>query len=271
MKNILILVPLLFSGKMTLMPEHAGRLVLAFLSFSLMSSAVYIINDIKDREKDAKHPRKCHRPLASGAVGLAAACVLLALLIVVATILSVCLSLLSTWMVILVLFLYFVLNLGYSIHLKHVPVIEVAILASGFLIRVLYGGYATDIEVSAWLYLTVLSASFYMGLGKRRNEFEQHSDNDTRRVLKQYSRRFLDRNMYMFLSLTICFYSLWAMEHGSWALASVPVVMIACMRYSLIVEEGGDGDPTEVILSDKLLLVISAGYVIYMITSLYLV
>lgn len=270
-KNILILVPLLCSGRFMTTTDQLFVVTLAFISFSLVSSSIYIINDIKDKETDARHPWKCHRPIASGTVSISNAIILSAVLASISIGLSVYLSVQSSWAVTGVLLIYLILNLAYSLYLKHVPIIEIAILSSGFLLRVLYGGFATGIEVSAWLYLTVLSFSFYMGLGKRRNEFQKHAQRETRKVLSNYSQRFLDRNMYMFLALTICFYSLWTKEQGNWALASVPIVMLSCMRYSLMVENESDGDPIEVILNDKWLLFMGGFYAFYMFAALYLI
>ena len=270
-KNVLILVPLLCSGKLMATPDQLFIVSLAFISFSLISSSIYIVNDIQDKERDVRHPRKCRRPIASGTVSISHAIILSSVLAILSIGLSIYLSVQSSWAVTAVLLIYFILNLAYSLYLKHVPIIEIAILSSGFLLRVLYGGFATGIEVSSWLYLTVLSFSFYMGLGKRRNEFEKHSQRETRKVLSNYSQRFLDRNMYMFLALTICFYSLWTKEQGNWALASVPIVMLSCMRYSLMVENESDGDPIEVILNDKWLLFLGGFYAVYMFAALYLI
>lgn len=240
-----------------------------FFSFSLVSSSIYVLNDILDCKSDAQHPKKRLRPVASGAVGVISALCISVILGIVGLALSAYVSIFTSWEVFAVLGIYFLLNLGYCIYLKGVPIIEVAILSSGFLLRVLYGGFVSATEVSSWLYLTVLSFSFYMGLGKRRNEFEKTPARETRIVLKQYSRRFLDRNMYMFLALSVCFYSLWAMEQGRWSLWSVPIVMLGCMRYSLIVEGSSDGDPVEVLTSDKLLLTLGVGYVLYMMAFMY--
>ena len=271
-KNILIAVPLVCSGTFGADAHRSTWLLLvAIASFCLISSSVYILNDVVDYEKDIKHPKKRMRPIARGIVGVPLALVLAMGLLAAAVALGVYVSLLSSWAALVVLVLYFAMNLSYSFFLKHVPVIEVAILASGFLLRVLFGGFATGIEVSSWLYLTVLSVSFYLGLGKRRNELDIHSVDITREVLKQYNRRFLDRNMYMFLALSICFYSLWAMEQGHKALLSVPMVMILCMRYSLIVEGSSDGDPVDVILGDKFLLGLGAIYSVYMIAVFYVI
>lgn len=270
-KNILILVPLLCSGQLMTTSNHLFVVSLAFLSFSLISSSIYIVNDIQDKETDARHPQKRFRAIASGAVKTSKAITLSVVLAIVAIGLSVYISIQSSWAVASVLLTYFIINIAYSLGLKHVPIIEIAILASGFLLRVLYGGFATGIEVSSWLYLTVLSFSFYMGLGKRRNELEKHTQRETRKVLSNYSQRFLDRNMYMFLAITICFYSLWTKEQGNWALASVPIVMLSCMRYSHLIENESDGDPIEVILNDKCLLFMGGFYAVYMFTALYLI
>jgi len=143
--------------------------------------------------------------------------------------------------------------------LKNVPIMDIAILVSGFLIRVIYGGVICNIEVSNWLYLTVMAISFYMGLGKRRNEIIKQGT-ESRKVLKFYNYEFLDKNMYMSLAITIVFYSLWCMDIGAVSnsliniIWTVPLVLIICMKYSLDIEGDSLGDPVDVILSDKLLL-----------------
>ena len=270
-KNILILVPLLCSGQLMTTQDYLLVGIVGVLSFSLMSSSIYIVNDIQDKETDARHPQKRFRAIASGTVSISKAITLSVVLAIVAIGLSIYLSVQSSWAVATVLLIYFILNMAYSLSLKHVPIVEIAILSSGFLLRVLYGGFATGIEVSSWLYLTVLSFSFYMGLGKRRNELEKHAQRETRKVLSNYSQRFLDRNMYMFLALTLCFYSLWAKEQGNWALASVPIVILSCMRYSHLIENESNGDPIEVILNDKVLFFMGVFYAVYMFTVFYLI
>ncbi len=157
-KNILVLLPLICSGQML----HWGRLsdgILAFLAFSFLASAIYCINDIRDREKDRLSPTKCTRPVASGAVSVPGAMVCCGVLLVL-TVLCGYLAAGFTWTAWLCLGAYFVLNLCYSMGLKNVPLVDIAILVSGFLLRMLYGGIATDIEPSKWLCLTVIALSF---------------------------------------------------------------------------------------------------------------
>lgn len=256
-KNILIFVPLFFStNQFDLHEIHCAGL--GFIAFSLTASVIYIINDLKDVEKDRLHPVKRHRPIASGAIGereaqtAAFVCLLLSFFV----------TLLGDMQgSILYLLLYLVLNIAYSSGLKDRPIVDIILLSSGFLIRILYGAYITDIEVSQWLYLTVLSGAVFLGLGKRRNEL-QRSSGEGRPVLKYYSRDFLNNNMYLFLSLTNIFYALWAVSKEEWAMMwTVPLVMVIFLQYSMRIEGESDGDPIEVISHDKLLLGLIAIYI----------
>jgi len=162
------------------------------------------------------------------------------------------------------------LNVLYSKKLKDVPIVDVVILVSGFLIRLMYGGVVTNVVISRWLYLTVIMVSFYMGLGKRRNELgKEKSENNTRRVLKYYNYAFLDKNMYLSLGLAEAFYALWAIDSPQQELLwTVPLIIIIGMKYSLNIEGESDGDPVEVILKDKYLWVLG---LIYMILVAYII
>lgn len=265
-KNFLIYIPLIFSKRLFTAGDITVIMLLGFISFGIISSVIYILNDIADKKKDAQHPIKCKRPIASGVVSISTAWFLVTLLGGAGISLSVWVASCTSWWSLVVILAYLLLNIGYSTGLKRVPIIEIGILSSGFLLRILYGGYVSGVEVSDWLYLTVLSMSLYLGLGKRRNELERHSYSETREVLAHYNRRFLDRNMYMFLSSGICFYSLWAIGQHSAMLWSVPFVMIISMRYSLVVESGSEGDPVDVVLNDYMLQgmgTIYFGYIIY--------
>ena len=165
-KNFLVFVPLFFGGEM-LSISKMGTACLGFLAFSAISSAIYILNDLQDIEKDRKHPTKCKRPLASGRIKKEAALVMLGVCICFAAMISV---LLGSPTSVIYLALYFALNVAYSMGLKNKPIIDVVILASGFVLRIYYGGAITGIQISTWLFLVVAVGSLYMGLGKRRNE-----------------------------------------------------------------------------------------------------
>lgn len=271
-KNLLVFAALACSGKLFDFRKLAIA-ASAFLAFCMVSSAVYIINDICDREKDAKHPTKCKRPIAAGTVSVKAACVLTALLLVIA---AVCNSFTFHLSSTALLLGYLVLNLAYSFRLKHIPIVDVAILVAGFLIRIVYGAIVTDITISAWLYLTVIASAFYFALGKRRNELRQTGDDETRPVLKAYPMKFLDMNMGMCLTLTNVFYALWSIDEKTTAsyqtehlFFTVPIVLLITMKYSLDIEGDSDGDPVEVLLHDKLLLSLVILYLVIMLVILY--
>lgn len=270
-KNLLVFAPLIFSMNLLniklLVPSLFG-----FIAFCLISSLVYIINDIKDVEKDKLHPTKCNRPIASGAVKIPVACGIAAVLFVLAMLFNYLAGFSLDSMAYLLT--YLMLNIAYSFGFKDKPIIDIAILSSGFLLRVLYGSAVTEIEVSNWLYLTVISAAFYFSLGKRRNEVKKlGDDSNTRNVLKFYSKEFLDKNMYVFLALVNVFYALWSMDVDSnstiplvW---TVPIVMLICMKYSLSIENDSDGDPVEVLLHDKTLIILCLIYACAMFVMLY--
>ena len=167
------------------------------------------------------------------------------------------------------------MNIAYSFGLKNIPIIDILILSIGFLLRVFYGAIILSLNVSNWLYLTILSISFYLGLGKRRNEIDKSKN--SRKVLEQYNRNFLDKNMYMCLALTIMFYSLWCVDPinsskfsgVNYLLFTVPIVMIICMKYSLNIEGDSFGDPVDVVFSDKVILTLIALYGVCLLFLLY--
>ncbi len=271
-KNILVLIPLACSGQF-FSREKLIPSIYAFLSFCFISSAIYFINDIRDIEKDRNHPVKRSRPIAAGQISVKSAVVFTALLTAAAIVFNVlCFNLYAS----LLLILYFAINLGYSFGLKNVPLLDIAILAAGFLIRALYGSVITGIQISNWLYLVIISAAFYLGLGKRRNESAKHTEDETRKVIKKYPFAFLDNNMYVCMALIFVFYSLWTVDektiavyHSNNLIWTVPIVMLIFMKYSLTVEGKSDGDPVEVLVHDKALLGLCSLYVIIMFLLLY--
>ena len=273
-KNMLVFLPLIFSGQLFRFDQML-LCVYAFLAFSLLSSAVYILNDIMDVENDRRHSVKRNRPIASGAVSIKKAWITAVILCALTAAITFFAFPLKGfhWAFLLI---YLILNIAYSAGLKNYPIIDVTILSSGFIIRLLFGSLATGIVTSNWLYLTVLAMSFYLVFGKRRNEKRQQKE-DTRKVLELYSYEFLDKFMFLFLGLTITFYSLWTIGFSTNAGAgnnalvwTVPLVVIICMKYSLNLEGDSEGDPVDVVLSDKLLLGLVGLYVLIIAGIIYL-
>lgn len=246
---------------------------IAFAAFSFVSSAVYVINDIRDRERDARHPTKCSRPIASGEISIPKACGLVFILLIAALGCNAAIFHISST---LLLLLYLVLNFAYSFGLKNVPLVDVSILTAGFMIRVMYGAGVTEISISNWLYLTVITLAFFFSFGKRRNELLRVNNGETREVLQRYSSGFLDKIMYMCLGLANTFYALWCTDAhttqfygGTSIIFTVPLVLLITMRYSMDIEGDSDGDPVEVLLHDKFLLILFGLYLTVMFFILY--
>ena len=276
LKNVLIFLPLVFSGEL-LDIHNLTNCIVGFIIFSFTSSIVYIINDIKDIENDEKHPIKKKRPLPLGTVSKEEAIILALVLGVIAITLSIFVIGYERIIAIMLLLLYLAINVAYSFGLKKKPIVDIVILVAGFLIRVLYGAVITDIELSNWLYLTVISGAFYMGLGKRRNEILKQGDK-SREVLKCYTKDFLDKNMYVCVALCIVFYSLWCVDPttllktgNNLLIWTVPVIMIILMKYSLDIEGDSYGDPVDVIVNDKILLLIVLIYALFMFGIIYII
>lgn len=272
-KNLLVFAALACSGQLFNL-EMLISGIAAFVAFCMVSSIVYIVNDIRDKEKDQKHPTKSKRPIAAGTVSVKNAWVLVAILLIIAV---VCNGIAFFTTSTLLLLLYLVLNLMYSFGLKNIPLVDIAILVAGFLIRILYGAFVTGITISNWLYLTVIALSFYFALGKRRNELNHIKSGKTRQVLKDYPLNFLDKNMGMCLTLANVFYALWSMDektktfyNNDYLILTVPIVLLITLKYSLNVEGESDGDPVEVLLHDKILLALCVIYLAIMFMILYL-
>lgn len=272
LKNLLIFLPLLFSGNL-FQAEMLLNTMVGFIAFSLAASTIYIINDLRDVESDRLHEIKSKRPIASGAVSIGSAKVLALILVIMSLFLNylACGTRALAWVIILA---YICLNLMYSLGLKNIPLLDISILVSGFLLRVIYGSAITSVIISNWLYLTVISLSFYLALGKRRNEIKKHGN--IRQVSQFYNQNFLDRNMYVCLGLTIAFYALWCVDPVTMAMHStnnmiwtVMLVLIICMKYSLQVEGDSQGDPVDVFLGDKALIGLAISYALIMFIIIY--
>ena len=277
LKNGLVFLPLFFSANL-FDKKLLVNTIYAFVIFSLISSIVYIINDLNDIEKDKEHPIKCKRPIASGNVSKKGATTTILLFAFISFIFMYILhNSINNVFIYTLPIIYLLLNILYSVDLKNIPIIDVAILVSGFVFRVMYGGIATNIEVSRYLYLMIIFGAFFMGFGKRRNEIIKNGDK-SRKVLSHYNKDFLDKNMYVALALAVVSYTLWCVDPttierigNNYVFWTIPLLMIILQLYSLNIEGNSYGDPIEVILNDKKLLVAIFIYVIVMGGLLYFV
>lgn len=250
-KNILVFFPMFFGGSFF---DASFWIVaaLGFFSFCFVSSSIYIINDISDVEKDRVHPEKKKRPIASGEVSVRLAAFISAMCMALSAALFCIMAARSKGSPVIalcLLLIYCVMNIAYSRGLKNIPIMDVVILALGYVIRVYYGGLITGIEISDWLFLVITAGALYMGFGKRRGELLKGYD--TRDVLKSYTMGFLNASVTLMMGLTIVFYALWAKDlTDKHMIFSVPLFIIIMLRYGMVSDKKADGDPVEVILGD---------------------
>jgi 4-hydroxybenzoate polyprenyltransferase len=273
-KNLFVLAPLLFSQNL-FTPAAVGRALAAFVLFCLASSSVYLLNDIRDREQDRLHPRKRHRPLASGELNVS-----LAAGVMIALLLS---ALAGAWMIskplALMLFGYWLINLLYSTWLKHQVILDVFAIASGFVLRVAGGGLAIEVEISHWLLLCTTLLALFLGFSKRRHELGllKAGAQAHRVVLADYNPGFLDMMIAIVTASTVMSYALYTVSedtmrrfHTHALMLTLPFVLYGIFRYLYLIHHKNEGgDPTQSLLTDIPMLVnvflwaLTAGVIVY--------
>lgn len=254
-KNVFVLAPLVFAQRVS-DPASLRQALIAFASFCLASSAVYVFNDLRDREEDRRHPLKMLRPLAAGTVGEGTAWVLIVALTSGALALG---SRLGPDFLIF-LAVYLGLNLLYCLGLKNVVILDVMVVSLGFVLRVLAGGAAIHVEVSAWLILCTIFLALFLSFSKRRHELVLLSTeaSDQRPVLSQYSPAFLDQMINVVTAGAVVSYALYAISpettekfHTRDLVYTIPLVLFGIFRYLyLIYQKPTRRNPTEAILGD---------------------
>lgn len=253
-KNILIFIPLICSGLINY--QNTLACIGGFFAFCFASSFIYVINDIRDIEKDKLHPTKKKRPLASGKIKKSTAIYIAVLMLILSISINILINNNVLNISLYILLSYIIINILYSFGLKNIAIVDIILLASGFILRVYYGAAIINVEVSDWLFLTILSGSLFLGLGKRKKELI--TSEKSRKVLQEYNEAFLDKFQYITLGLMLVFYSLWVIEQDIKYLSfTIPLIIIIFMRYCLIIEKSDEGDPTTILYQDKFLLILS--------------
>lgn len=278
LKNGFVLVGLLF-GHAWNDPARVTQALLAFAAFCLLASAVYVMNDLVDRQQDRRHPHKRRRPLASGAVGVPAALALMTGCYAGGFALVLGSDSRAPWLFLL----YVALNVAYTLRLKHVVVLDVFIIAAGFMLRILVGTLGIGIAPSQWLLLCGLMLTLFLGFAKRRAELgalgmsgRLGDASSHRRVLEHYSTALLDQLMTVTAAGTIVSYSLYTVSpetvalHGTTNLIyTVPFVIYGMFRYLFLLHRrGGGGDPARQLLDDPHLLAALAGWLLLVLAML---
>jgi 4-hydroxybenzoate polyprenyltransferase len=248
-KNLLVFASAIFAGEF-FNPNTFLNAFVAFVSFSLMASTIYIVNDIIDVEKDREHPEKCMRPIASGAISIPVAIVLGCFTFLI----SLVLAFIINYSLIGILGLYFIMNLSYSLRLKHVVIIDVMIIALGFVLRAMAGAVAVGGILTSWFILCTLALSLFLALGKRRHELELFTDDPVRRrkVLNFYSIKLLDQLMTIVTAVLVMFYSMYAADQGQVMMLTIPIVLYGVFRYYYLIHiEKSGGKPEDILLNDR--------------------
>jgi 4-hydroxybenzoate polyprenyltransferase len=259
-KNFFVLAPLVF-GDLLLVERAAARAFLAVVAFCCASSAVYLINDLRDREEDRQHPLKRLRPLAAGTLGVPAAVAAVGVLGAAALAISWYLGLLFT----AVLGAYLTLNILYTLWFKHMVILDVMSISLGFVLRVVAGAEATGVLVSRWLFLCTIFLALFLAFSKRRHEITllAGAAAGQRPVLDHYSPAFLDQMINVVTASAVVSYALYAVApetvrkfHTENLIYTIPLVLYGIFRYLyLMYQRPGERNPTEAILRDPPFLV----------------
>ena len=257
-KNIFIFLPLFFSGQITNI-ALLEVLLIGFISFSISASAIYILNDYHDIEEDRQHPRKKYRPLASGAISKKTALLLMGVLLVIGLSLMAIISLKS----LAILMIYILLNIAYSFHLKHVSLLDVNIIAIGFVLRLFVGSTLTNIKLSMWIVMMTFLLALFMALAKRRDDvlIFLATGKKMRKVIDGYNLQLIDSAMMIMASIVIVAYILYTTSievvnrlQTDYLYLTALFVILGILRYLQIafVEENS-GSPTKIVLNDSFL------------------
>ena len=267
-KNTFIFIPLFFGGSLFDMADWTSSLV-AFVAFSFAASAIYSINDIVDVEADKKHPKKCKRPIAAGLVSKRQASLLAIILAIAALALP---FLLNNWMLSVVIALYLAMNLCYCIRLKHYAIIDVCIVALGFVMRIVAGGVATDIVLSRWIVMMTFLLTLFLSFAKRRDDvlIMNETGMAPRKNTSRYNLTFVNQAITITGGVMLVCYIMYTVSPEVIERFNSPnlymtsfFVILGLLRYiQLTVVDERSGEPTRLVLSDRLIQLIIAGWII---------
>ena len=275
-KNTFIFIPLFFGGSLFDMADWTSSLV-AFVAFSFAASAIYSINDIVDVEADKKHPKKCKRPIAAGLVSKRQARLLAIILAIAALALP---FLLNNWMLSVVIALYLAMNLCYCIRLKHYAIIDVCIVALGFVMRIVAGGVATDIVLSRWIVMMTFLLTLFLSFAKRRDDvlIMNETGMAPRKNTSRYNLTFINQAITITGGVMLVCYIMYTVSPEVIERFNSPnlymtsfFVILGLLRYiQLTVVDERSGEPTRLVLSDRLIQLIIAGWIISFAIIIYM-
>lgn len=266
-KNFFVFLPLFFAHGI----DNVSQLwhcCVAFVILSLASSSIYVLNDICDRQYDSKHPEKCKRPIASGRISVGKAVVLYVVLLM--SVITIVTLLLPVESIAYTIAVYLVLNHLYSLWLKHIAILDVMIVASGFVIRILIGAFAAAVVPSHWIIIMTFLLALFLVLAKRRDDVIKYerTQTSTRRNVTAYNRTFLDHTITLVAAITLVSYIMYTVDDEivqrldcNYIYATAIFVLAGILRYLQItfIEERSSS-PTRVIITDRFIQVCVIGW-----------
>lgn len=282
LKNVFVLVPMFFGGALT-DGATVYASVVTFFAFCFMASAVYCFNDIVDVDDDRRHPVKCSRPIASGAVSLKTAYGLMALMLVMALVTSLLLprggEIEASWGGLVgVLLSYFVLNLAYCAWLKRFAIVDVCVIAFGFVLRLLAGGFATGIALSKWIVMMTFLLTLFLSFAKRRDDVVrmEATGEAPRKNTIRYNLTFINQAITITASVTLVCYIMYTISpevvarvHTDYLYLTTAYVLLGLLRYiQITVVDKKSGDPTKMMLQDRFTQIV---VVLWALTFLFII
>lgn len=274
-KNFFLVIPVFFAGELFHINKFTNLLI-GFIAFSFMASAIYILNDYKDMEDDKVHPQKQDRPLASGKVTIQTAFLLFSFLIIVAIALAYYLNPAFLGL----LLIYLIVNVGYSFGLKNISILDILLVASGFLLRTLAGAVITDVPVSQWLMIMVFLLAVFLALAKRRDDIllNINSGKVIRKSSQHYNLDFANSCLTMLSAVILVAYIMYSISpevterlNSEFVYVTSIFVMAGMMRYlQITLVENNSGSPTKILYSDIFIRITLIGWILCFYAIIYL-
>lgn len=275
-KNFFVFIPMFFGGSLFYLNDWQAS-ALTFIAFCLAASAIYCLNDIIDVDADRRHPKKCHRPIASGLVGKGEAYTLFALLAILSVVVP--LFLVSV-LVAMVVAIYLLINIAYCIRLKQYAIIDVCIVAMGFVLRIVAGGYATDIVLSRWIVMMTFLLTLFLSFTKRRDDvlIMNETGEAPRKNTIRYNLTFINQAITITGAVMLVCYIMYTVSPEVIERFQCPnlymtsfFVVLGLLRYiQLTVVDEKSGDPTRLILSDRFVQLVVLGWILSFVVIIYM-
>lgn len=273
-KNFFLFIPIFFAGEFFNL-EKLQHTFIGFLAFGFAASAIYILNDIQDIEEDRAHPRKSTRPLAAGQISIKVAYISF----ILSTLVGASITYFVSFQFSIVLLIYFILNIGYSLGLKNKSIIDIMILATGFELRVIAGGIASEIPITQWLLIMFFLLALFLAIAKRREDvrLKENGGSITRKSTTGYNLEFLNGSLIFSSSVIVVAYIMYCLTsevavalNSEFLVGTTVFVIAGLMRYMQIaLVENNAGSPTKIIYTDKFVIITIIAWMISFFLILY--